>query len=268
MHWGLLHPSHAPPPKPHVDARGKQRWRANKQACNGHCDFGKNTLYVQSSVWFIDGYHSLWALERKVPCNLAGLARHIGKPDLVELTRCFLYDQINPKVPLANEIALEDCPQIYSKISVFGSASATFYAPSDESGIRGMRHECIWSTHCWRNQGLWHDCALVVKDETKPGIKGLTPMRVMLFFSFAYQGKTYPCALVEWFKKYGSHPDKETGIWRVRPHFMGRHWLTTVVHLDSFLQDAHLLPVFSGAMCHRWWGLDTISLSHKVMWPK
>ena len=72
-------------------------------------------------------------------------------------------------------------------------------------------------------------------------------MHVILFFSFIYQRKTYPCALVEWFKKYSSRPDKETGMWKVRPHFMGRCQLTIVIHLDSFLQGAHLLPVLSGA---------------------
>jgi len=78
-------------------------------------------------------------------------------------------------------------------------------------------------------------------------MKGLTPVRVILLFSFIHQHKTYPCALVEWFKKYGSHPDKETGMWKVRPHFIGRRRLTTVIHLDSLLRGAHLLPVFHGA---------------------
>jgi hypothetical protein len=172
---------------------------------------------------------------------------HINRPDLVELTRRFLHDQLHPDGPSANEIALEDCPEIYAKISMFSSATATFYAPSDESGIRGMRRERIRSTHQWRNRGPRRDCALVVEDETKPGIKGLTPVHVMLFFSFIYERKTYPCALVDWFKKYGSHPDNETGMWMVRPHFMGRRRLSTVIHLDSFLRGAHLLPVFGGA---------------------
>jgi hypothetical protein len=165
----------------------------------------------------------------------------------VELTRRFLHDQLYPDGPPANEMELEECPEIHTKISVFGSATATFYAPSDECGLRGMRRERIRSTHSWRNQGPRRDCALVVEDDTKPGIKGLTPVRVMLFFSFIHLGKPYPCAFVEWFKKYGSHPDKETGMWKVRPHMVGRRRLRTVVHLDTFLRGAHLLPVFDGA---------------------
>ncbi len=175
------------------------------------------------------------------------MADHCQHPNLVELTRRFLHDQIYPDGPPANKMELDDCPEIHTKISVFSSATATFFAPSDESGIRGMRRERIRSTHMWRNQGPRRDCALVVKDETKPGIKGLTPVRVMLFFSFTHRGCTYPCAFVEWFKKYGSHPDKDTGMWRVRPHMVGRRRLRTVVHLDSFLRGAHLLPAFDGA---------------------
>jgi len=168
-------------------------------------------------------------------------------PDLVEHTCCFLYDQLYPNGPTANETPLEECPEIHTKISVFSSATTTFYASSDESGLQGMRCKHIRSMHSWRNTGPHRDCALVVEDNTKPRIKGLTPVWVKLFFSFVHQGKVYPCALVEWFKKYGAHPDKETGMWRVRPHMVGCQRLTTVVHLDSLLQGAHLLPAFGGA---------------------
>ncbi|KAJ7206606.1 hypothetical protein GGX14DRAFT_367143, partial [Mycena pura] len=54
----------------------------------------------------------------------------------------------------------------------------------------------------------------------------------------------YPCALVEWFKKVGRSPDLETGMWIVEPEMMGRSRLITIVHLDTFLRGAHLIPVF------------------------
>jgi hypothetical protein len=95
---------------------------------------------------------------------------------------------------------LEECPEIHTKILVFSSATATFFAPSDECGIRGMQCEHIRSTHMWRNQGPHCNCALVVEDETKPRIKRLTPVHVILFFSFTHREGTYPCAFVEWFK--------------------------------------------------------------------
>src|SRR5258707_12846701 len=98
-----------------------------------------------------------------------------------------------------------------------------------------MRCERIWSIHLWRNTGPCCDCMLVIEDDTKPRIKGLTPVWVKLFFLFVYQGKVYPCTLVKWFKKYSTHPDKETGMWRVRPHMVGCQRLTTIVYLDLLL---------------------------------
>src|SRR5258708_6022658 len=172
--------------------------------------------YVQCSV--VVGIYSLSISERKVPRDLAGLAEHIKMPELIELTRRFLHDQIHPDGPSANDIMLEECPEIHTKISVFSSATATFYAPSDESGIRGMRREHIWSTHSWRNQGLWRDCVLVVEDETKPGIKGLTPVRIRMFFSFFFPGKVFTCAFFSGFKKSGTHPSTKPTLRTANPH--------------------------------------------------
>ena len=55
----------------------------------------------------------------------------------------------------------------------------------------------------------------------------------------------YPCALVEWFKKVGRSPDNETGMWVVKPE-EDHHgaWFTSIVHLDTILRGAHLIPVF------------------------
>ena len=80
----------------------------------------------------------------KYPRHLQGLADHIGQPHLPELTRRYLFDQLNPNAFItSNDITVHQCPQITSPVSVFHSAIATFYAPSDESGIRGMRRESI-----------------------------------------------------------------------------------------------------------------------------
>ena len=84
--------------------------------------------------------------EWKVPCNLAELAVHINRLKLMDLTCQFLHNQLYSDGPPANQMALEECPEIHTKISIFSSASATFYAPSDESGIQGMQCKCIWST--------------------------------------------------------------------------------------------------------------------------
>ena len=81
---------------------------------------------------------------------------------------------------------------------------------------------------------------------------------IKLFFSFRYEGEEYPCALVEWFKKDSRSPNEQTGMWVVKPK-ADRHGerLMTVIHLDSILRGAHLIPVYGSSFipphfCHTW----------------
>ena len=179
---------------------------------------------------------------RKYPRHLQGLADHIGQPHLPELTRRYLFDQLIPNAFItSNDITVHQCPQITSPVSVFHSAIATFYAPSDESGIRGMRRERIRSTPSWRGKAPRWDCAFVVEDEDKPGMKGMSVVRVRLLFSFDYEGVTYPCALVEWFKMYGRSPDVETGMWKVRREYKNGNLVTSVIHLDTSVWKSGLV---------------------------
>ncbi len=73
-------------------------------------------------------------------------------------------------------------------------------------------------------------------------MKGMAIVRVMLLFSIVYGGEKYPCALVEWFKRVGQEP--LTGLWIVHPDIVRGKRECTVIHLDSFLHAAHLIPVF------------------------
>lgn len=69
--------------------------------------------------------------------------------------------------------------------------------------------------------------------------------RVKLFFSFWHLGVSYPCALVEWFVCKGDSPDEDTGLWAVEPEFNeDGDRVTSVIHIDTILRGAHLLPVF------------------------
>jgi hypothetical protein len=131
----------------------------------------------------------------------------------------------------------------FGRVSVFTSAVATFFAPSDPSGIHGMRRERIRSTPSWRNSEPRYDCAFVVEDEEKSGMSGMAVVRVRLFFSVEYEGVHYPCALVEWFKKMGRDP--LTGMWIVQPDCTHGSRNKSVLHLDSFLCGAHLVPVYT-----------------------
>ncbi|KAF8887501.1 hypothetical protein CPB85DRAFT_1378036 [Mucidula mucida] len=163
--------------------------------------------------------------EPKYLCDLDSLAAYVCQPDLPDLTRRFLYEQLNG---LSENIDIDDCPEIYSNIYVYHSATAYFYSPSDISGIWGMKRKRIRSTPSWY------------------GFKSMSVVCIMLFFSFRYDGKEYPCALVHWFDRCGVKPDSKTGMWVVRPDKRGVHNkpYLTVIHLEALIRGAHLLPKF------------------------
>ncbi|KAI0297314.1 hypothetical protein B0F90DRAFT_1811137 [Multifurca ochricompacta] len=115
----------------------------------------------------------------RYPQSLEELSNVVNEPNLPYLTQLFLLDQLH-----LNDTSL---PPITSKISVFHSAVATFFAPSDPSGIYG--------------KGPRHDCAFIVEDEAKPGMQGLNIVCVQLMFSFKYNNIKYPCSLVDWFTR-------------------------------------------------------------------
>ncbi|KAF7776576.1 hypothetical protein Agabi119p4_4969 [Agaricus bisporus var. burnettii] len=152
------------------------------------------------------------------PRNLDSLAEHVGVPNLPLFTRRFLYDQLYPLARFpAESVPLNRLPEIDGPISVYHSAVATFYAPSDPSGLRGMYRERLRCTPQWCQSGSWYDCAFVVEDQDRPGFQGLSVVRLWLLFSFKQSGVLYPCALVEWFIQVQNHRDTNSGLWMVKP---------------------------------------------------
>ena len=132
-----------------------------------------------------------------------------------------------------------------SSVSVFLSAVATFYAPSDLAGLGGMHSERIRSTPCWRKGSARYDTVFLEKDPDIPGMGGLHVARVFLFFSFIYDSVKYPCALVQWFTTISDGPDENTGMWIVQLDFnAGGQRELDVVHIDCTLRGAHLIPVY------------------------
>ena len=182
--------------------------------------------------------------ESGYPKDLPSLSERLAVPDLPLLTQQFLFDQLNPDEPPAVQQPLENLPDIQSNISVFHSAQAIFYAPSDVSGSRGMHRQIIWSTPSWRQKEARRDCVLVVEDEDKPGMRGMIVGRVRAFLSFSFNNTIYPCALIDRFKRVGRAPDPITGMWKVQPELRGSQPVRAVVHLDTILRNVHLLPVF------------------------
>ncbi|RXW12546.1 hypothetical protein EST38_g13308 [Candolleomyces aberdarensis] len=158
--------------------------------------------------------------------NVSAVAQEMKLPLLPTLLRNFLNEQLGPEEDELNED--EDGDDILSDIC----------------GRQGMRREWIRCTPSWRNSGPRYDCVYLVEDESKPGFHGLNVVRLKALLSFCYEGTDYPCAVVEWFKKVGRTPDPTTGMWVVKPDMSSSERDVTVVHIDSILRSAHLLPVY------------------------
>jgi hypothetical protein len=155
------------------------------------------------------------------------LAAGLNQPDLIKLIRTFLQDQLRAdSISNLSSGSDNDLPEFHNStpISTYLSTVATFYAPSDLSGISGMHCEQIRATPSWQNEGPRHDCILININPTQDGMRGLDVARVRLFFSIKFQNIMYPCALVHWYS-HGSP-------------------FVAVIHLDSVLCAAHLIGVY------------------------
>lgn len=152
------------------------------------------------------------------PLRVVPLAEHLDLPELPDLIRRFLYDQLYPDAELhASDVPIDSCPQFGGRVKVFPSAVTTFYAPSDPSGVGGMHRQCIRATRSWHGAPR-HNCIFAEKDPDIMGFRGLHAAQVLLFFSFFYRGELYPCALVQWFVPVGDQPCPDTGMWIVEPN--------------------------------------------------
>ncbi|KAG1859497.1 hypothetical protein C8R48DRAFT_748607 [Suillus tomentosus] len=172
------------------------------------------------------------------------LADEIGEPELTTHIQRFLCDQLHHSDSNLNSEASESgtgssgaLPELYEKMTLYTSAIATFFTPSDVSGIGGMCYERIRAMDTWRNGPGQYDCVF--------GMRGFDIAQVRLFFSFKHNGVHYPCAFVHWFKHVHDSRDENTGIWVVEPETCedGTRF-ASVIHLDCIFRVAHLMPVF------------------------
>ncbi|KAJ7500565.1 hypothetical protein B0H11DRAFT_2155527 [Mycena galericulata] len=188
--------------------------------------------------------------ERDYPSRLPELAAHIHQPQLPDLLRRFLYEQLNPDSDIdPSDVPLESCPRFDSRINVYHSATARFYAPSDLCGSGGMYRERIRSNPRWHGAYPRRDTVLINVDPELPGMLGMIIGRVFLFFSFTHRDTYYTCALVQWFPRHGPTPDVDTGLWVVTPEFHGNgEQSLAVVQLNSIARGAHLLPVYGSSL--------------------
>jgi hypothetical protein len=187
------------------------------------------------------------------PKTLGLLTLYVAEPRLPEYIQRFLYDQLYPDADLCGmDVPLEACPIVSLSlgIKVFHSASATYHAPSDLSGIGGMHREWIRATPSWNNGPGRYDCVFIDHEPDVDGFSGLYVARIKLFLSFDIEDANseaagnYSCALVEWFSTHGDSPCEDTGLWSVVPDrdVRGRR-VTSLVHIDTILRAAHLIGI-------------------------
>jgi hypothetical protein len=201
-------------------------------------------------VWFVYGLQLILCSERGYPSTLEALALHVQQPQLVQLTRSFLWECLNPEDARdALKVPVDELPHVSddNHISVFHSAVATFYAPSDLSSAGGMTRERVCCNPHWRNSYARYDTVLTESETCAAllGMRGMDVGRVFLFFSIHFHGVRHACALIHNFSLVGDAPDTDTGLWIVRPRFnAARQHRMRVVSLNRIRRSTLLLPVF------------------------
>ncbi|KAH7904126.1 hypothetical protein BJ138DRAFT_1019557, partial [Hygrophoropsis aurantiaca] len=175
------------------------------------------------------------------------LGLELGHPILPQLIRRFLYDQLYPNDPVPGaEVPLDECPLFDGHISVYHSATATFYAPSELAGPGGMHREMIRANPAWRKAYPRFDTVLIQNGGEDDVMNGMIIGRVIRFLSFVHQETRYPCVLVEWFLPVGDGPDPLTGMWVVEPEVIDGVPTIGIVHTDCIFRACHLMPRFGG----------------------
>ena len=177
------------------------------------------------------------------------IATKLEQPDFTDLLRKFIHGQEHLESDSDNtHTSLMDLPAFYGRIDVYTSAVATFYAPSDISGVGGMRRERIHAIETWWKGPGRYDAVFVSTDPSAEGLQGHEVARVRLFFSFSHNFVKYSCALVDWYCRVGNSPDENTGMWMVEPVPVPEDDFsesrTAILHLDTIVRAAHLIPVF------------------------
>ncbi|KAH9856101.1 hypothetical protein C2E23DRAFT_722466 [Lenzites betulinus] len=169
-------------------------------------------------------------------------------PTLCDMIRRFLFHQLNPDSDQSGAaLRLTQCPAFDQQVYVHNSAEASFHAPSDPSGLEGMRREHLRATSAWRGKHPRYDCVFVNRDSSLHGLLGMDVARLKCLLSFKYQGIEYGCAAVHWYRCVGNAPDEDTGMWIVQPRMFRRTPVMSVIHIDTIVRAAHLIGVYKGS---------------------
>ncbi|KAJ7196663.1 hypothetical protein GGX14DRAFT_375923 [Mycena pura] len=239
---GSLFPFPPPPPRvPGSDALATPAPNPDNDSNDGGEVDGPTTT---ATIKLAKHYCIFLLPVRKVPRDVHELARYMDQPLLHELIRRFLYDVQNPGADIpGSHVDPAHCPPFASKVYMYSSARAIFHAPSDISGVGGMRFERIRATKSWYGGAPRYDCVFLPQNNGLAGFRGLRAARVFMFFRFKYDGVQYPCALIHWHVTRGREPDPDTRMWVVAPEEWrgGYGRRLEVVYLDRIFRGAHLV---------------------------
>ncbi|KAG2051938.1 hypothetical protein BDR06DRAFT_983321 [Suillus hirtellus] len=156
-------------------------------------------------------HQDFWAHKMLNGTCLSSLSTELNIPNLAKLVQWFLFEQSNPNDACDHtKVTLLESPYYQGQISVFNSASSTFHAPSDLSGIGGMKREHIHTCPLWRNKCAHNDCVFVITDSDTPRMGDM---------DVAHPAFSANCT----------------------PHF-------AVIHIDTIFCTAHLIPVYGTAL--------------------
>lgn len=196
---------------------------------------------------------NLYALRTDSRILVNQVSKDIDEPEFQELITTFLSEHVN------HNTILFDCLQtptnttstlllLNQPITVYPSALATFYAPSDICGTGGMRSERIRAIPAWRGGPGRYDCVLIRDNpdqlDGRGGFRSYSVGRVRLFFTFTMLRTQFSCALVHNYSPIDDHPDENTGMWIVQRATSMHRPQARVIPLDLILRAVHLIPVY------------------------
>ncbi|KAG0695647.1 hypothetical protein DFH29DRAFT_984904 [Suillus ampliporus] len=178
--------------------------------------------------------------------DVSALARDLELPNFPTMIQQFLHDQLHIATTSPPILTLRQHQLSWAGFSVFSSAAASFYAPSDLSGTGGMWREHIRATTSWRGGPARNDCIFVsMNDEVNCGLDGLAIARVLRFLGFKYQTKYLRCAVVHWFAYITDSRDPDTGMYLVAPSSNNDGTPDiSIIHIDCIFRAAHLVPLY------------------------
>ncbi len=165
---------------------------------------------THKSIYLTLRLHNLTNICTGMTVRLSKLVNGLNDPEIVAHFHHFLGQQ-----DLVNKDQLEYSDRHKDpNMSVVGSATSTYFAPSDWCGITGVKRELMHTTPSWRKNSPCYDTVLV-RTGLLPGPHGLSVAQLRFLFSFSIAGTCHKVALVEWFTYIGNSPDEDTGMWVV-----------------------------------------------------